>query len=215
MIGAIKEFFVPQNKIFFDHFEKIASTTLGMSDMLSQMLAEQQEEKRRELLAKIHESEHDNDYATHTIFITLGKYFITPFDREDIHYLAKALDDISDYIYASAKKMVVYKIDPVNDTGIKQLADLIHICVQNIEKAVIKLRAMENIAAIQEAVLAINTAENEADRLYEILLNNLFETCSDLKEIIRRKDIYQSLEIATDKCEDASNTIEAIVVKYT
>src|SRR5438045_9595770 len=99
--------------------------------------------------------EHVNDDDTHNIFTELGKNFITPFDREDIHYLASALDDIADYIYAAAKKINFYRVNP-NETCIKKMADLIAVgCVQ-VDKAVTELRNMKNMRLITDALVAIN-----------------------------------------------------------
>ena len=110
--SSVKEIFIPKSKIFYTLFEEVAFTANNMSKLLLEFLGEENAGKRSILLKKIEEEEHKNDHTTHALLISLGKYFITPFDREDIYYLAKALGDISDNIYASAKKIVVYKIQP-------------------------------------------------------------------------------------------------------
>lgn len=97
---------------------------LAMGALITEVVAEPDFDQRGALIKKLEDLEHDNDELTHQIFQELGKNFITPFDREDIHYLAIALDDICDYIYASAKKINFYKVNP-NDSGIQKMAQII------------------------------------------------------------------------------------------
>src|SRR5437868_9628527 len=156
--------------------------------------------------------EHINDELTHQIYTELGRNFITPFDREDIHYLASALDDICDYIYSSAKKINFYKVNP-NDSGIKKLADLIELGANEIKTAVYGLRDMKNLRQMTEAMVRINSIENQADDIYDLNLERLFENENDMKAFIKKREIYQAMEIVTDKCEDAANVIESIIVK--
>ena len=115
--------FMPKNKVFYELFEGVADKVLEMATKLKEMVSEPDRNKRASILAHIEDLEHKNDENTHRIFTELGRNFITPFDREDIHYLATALDDICDYIYASAKKINFYNVNP-NDTGIQKMADL-------------------------------------------------------------------------------------------
>ncbi|MDP1971534.1 MAG: DUF47 family protein, partial [Sediminibacterium sp.] len=115
---------MPKNKLFYELFEDVAEKAHEMGIKLKEMVSEADQDKRRAILALIEDLEHKNDDNTHKIFTELGRNFITPFDREDIHYLATALDDIADYIFASAKKINFYSVNP-NDTGIQKMADLI------------------------------------------------------------------------------------------
>ena len=156
---------------------------------------------------------HINDDLTHNIFTELGRNFITPFDREDIHYLATSLDDIADYIYASAKKINFYKVNP-NDTGIHKLAELVLQGTIETKKVVLGLRNMKNIKEMTEAMIKVNSIENQADDVFDMSIEKLFEQENDFKEVIKKREIYQVLEIATDKIEDVSNVIESIIIKY-
>jgi predicted phosphate transport protein (TIGR00153 family) len=158
--------------------------------------------------------EHENDKLTHTIFVELGKNFITPFDREDIHSLASALDDIADYIYATAKKLNFYKVEPTSDQGIIKMADAIKESVLSVNRAVLELRNLKNINKVVECVIKINGIENQVDDIFDLSIENLFENETDIKLLIKKREIYQNLEKVTDKCEDAGNVMESIVVKY-
>ena len=205
--------FLPKDRIFYTLFENVADTVHKMGLTLQEMVYETDEDKRATILAHIENMEHKNDDATHTIFTELGRNFITPFDREDIHQLASSLDDIADYIYASAKKINFYKINP-NDTGIHKMTELIVQGCVEIKTAVHGLRDMKNLREMTEALIKINSIENQADDIFDMSIEMLFNNENDFKEVIKKKEIYQVLEIATDKCEDAANVIESIIIKY-
>lgn len=168
---------------------------------------------RATIVAQMEALEHDNDNLTHQIFQELGRNFITPFDREDIHHLATSLDDIADYIYASAKKISFYKVDP-QEQGIQKLAECIELGVEAVRTAVKELRNMKNVTEITNSLVKANSLENQADDIYDMSIERLFATEPDAKEVIKKREIYQVLETATDKCEDAANVIESIIIKY-
>jgi hypothetical protein len=205
--------FLPKDRIFYSLFEDVAVTVNKMGGLLQEMVNEPDEDKRAGILGQIENMEHKNDDSTHHIFTELGRNFITPLDREDIHQLATALDDIADYIYASAKKINFYKINP-NDTGIHKMAEMILQGTVEIKKAVNGLRDMKNLREMTEALVKINSIENQADDVFDMSIEMLFNKENDFKEVIKKREIYQVMEIATDKCEDAANVIESIIIKY-
>lgn len=204
---------MPKDRVFYSLFEEVAETMAQMGKMLKEVVKEPDFDKRAALISRIEDLEHVNDDLTHKIFTELGRNFITPFDREDIHYLATALDDICDYIFASAKKINFYKVNP-NDQGIQKMADLIDLSTVNIKIAVKELRDMKNLRVITEALVKVNSIENQADDIFDLSIDRLFETEPDAKEVIKKREIYQVMEIVTDKCEDAANVIESIIIKY-
>ena len=212
-LNSIFKIFLPKDRVFFQLFENVAQELVKMGEKLKTMVNEPDFDKRAQLVQELEDMEHVNDDLTHNIFTELGKNFITPFDREDIHYLASALDDIADYIYSSAKKIHYYRVNP-NDMGIQKMAELIAVgCVQ-VQKAVTELRNMKNMRQITDALVSINSIENQADDIFDMSIEKLFATEPDAKEVIKKREIYQVLEIVTDKCEDAANVIESIIVKY-
>ena len=213
MAGILK-FFLPKDKIFYTLFENASENLELLSKLLVKVVNEPDFGKRNALIKEMEDLEHANDEVTHTIFIELGKNFITPFDREDIHSLASALDDIADYIYASGKKINFYKIDPTSDQGIQKTAVAIEEAVAAVKQAVRELRNLKNTKKIVECVIKINSAENKADEIFDMSIERLFASDVDAKELIKMRELYQVMEIVTDKCEDAGNVIESIVVKY-
>lgn len=205
--------FMPKDQVFYSLFEAVADNVYGMGKALKTVVSEPDFDKRAELIAGLENQEHINDELTHQIYTELGRNFITPFDREDIHYLASALDDICDYIYSSAKKINFYKVNP-NDVGIQKLADLIEQGSAQIRDAVRELRNMRHMRKITDALVRVNSIENQADDIFDMSIDRLFEGEPDAKEVIKKREIYQAMEIATDKCEDATNVIESIIIKY-
>lgn len=204
---------MPKDRIFYSLFEEVAHTVAKMGKTMKEVVKEPDFDKRAALINQIEDLEHVNDDYTHKIFTELGRNFITPFDREDIHYLASALDDIADYIFASAKKINFYKVNP-NDQGIQKLADLIDQGCEQIKNAVLELRDMKDMRQITDALVKVNSIENQADDIFDLSIDRLFETEPDAKEVIKKREIYQVMEIVTDKCEDAGNVIESIIIKY-
>ena len=203
----------PKNKIFYELFEKSADNVKHMGQLLSSVIGEPDFDKRQGLITQMENVEHDNDELTHLLFTELCRNFITPFDREDIHSLTSALDDICDFIFGSAKKINFYRVNP-NDSGLQKLADMIEQSALQVRLAVAELRNMKNMRQMTEALVKINSIENQADDIFDMSIERLFATEADAKEVIKKREIYQAMEIVTDKCEDASNVIESIIIKY-
>lgn len=212
-INSFMKLFLPKDKIFYKLFEEVSVTSLEMAKLLRKMVSEPSYEEREKILREIEDLEHKNDDVTHKIFTELSRNFITPFDREDIHYLASAMDDVADYIFASAKKINFYRVDPVHESFSK-MAELIVQGCDSICKAVSELKDMKNMRQITDALVKVNSIENQADDIFDLSIERLFATEADAKEVIKKREIYQVMEIATDKCEDAANVIESIIVKY-
>ncbi len=213
MLNSIMKLLLPKDRVFYQLFEEVSVKVLEMAKKLKEVVHEHDYDKRSSIASQIEELEHVNDDLTHKIFTELGRNFITPFDREDIHYLATALDDIADYIYASSKKIKFYKVNP-NDQGMQKFAELIVQACEHIKIAVHGLRDMKNLRKVTESLVKINSIENQADDIFDMSIERLFDTEQDAREVIKKREIYQAMEIATDKCEDAANVIESILVKY-
>ncbi len=209
----IIQLFTPKDKVFFSLFEQVAFNVAEMGKLLREVVTETDFDKRSVVIKKVEDLEHKNDDITHEIFTQLGKNFITPFDREDIHYLATALDDICDYIYTTAKKINLYKVNP-NDSGIQKMADIIELGAESIKIAVLELRNLKNMQNITDAIIRVKSYENQADDIFDICVEQLFESETDIKMLIKKREIYKVMEIVTDKFEDAANVMESIVVKY-
>jgi uncharacterized protein len=213
MAFSFLKLFQPKDKIFYELFEKVVQNNTLLGKKLKEMVFNNDFNERQALVLQIEQLEHDNDEITHNIFTELGKNFITPFDREDIHYLASALDDIADYIQASAKKINFYKVDP-SDQGFQKFAEIIVLGTEYLQTAVMELRSLKNVGSITNAIVKINSIENQGDDIYDMSIERLFAEEPDAKEVIKKREIYQVMELVTDKMEDAANVIESILVKY-
>jgi hypothetical protein len=211
-LNSIFQYLVPKDRKFIPLLEEASSNLVTVSKVLYEMLTTSDPAKRTELIRKIEQLEHKGDEITHTIFHELAGTFITPFDREDIQYLASGLDDILDYIHGSAKRIELYKIDPIHPSMVK-LAELILQCSNELNNAVGSLRSMRNMMKIREALVKVNSIENHADDLFDNAVARLFEDEKNAIEIIKIKEVLSALETATDKCEDVANVLETIIVK--
>lgn len=211
-MNSIFSFFTPKDKKFQPLFEQAGTNVLKISEALLVAVTTTDMEKRKEAIKEVERLEHVGDDITHTIFIELSKNFITPFDREDIHSLASAIDDIADYIHASAGNIELYNVSNVGDAMVKLAELLVEMC-GDLEKAIKELRSFKNIRVIADACVRINSAENQADYVCNLAIARLFEFETNAIELIKQKEILQTLEIATDKCEDAANVLESILVK--
>jgi hypothetical protein len=161
------------------------------------------------LAAKIKDLEHLGDDLTHTVIDELNKTFITPIDREDIHDLSAALDDVLDVIDQTAVRIVLFQIRvPIRE--VPEMALVLLNQVRELSAAVARLQDNDHVV---ERCVEINRLENDADRLFQLAIGSLFEEVKDPIDVIKRKEIIESMERATDKAEDVSNVLESIVVK--
>jgi predicted phosphate transport protein (TIGR00153 family) len=212
-LSSILKLFQPKDRVFYSLFEQVVETNTLMGQKLKELVNTPDFNDRQTIINQIEVLEHTNDENTHNIFTELGKNFITPFDREDIHALASSLDDIADYIHSASKKINFYKVDPM-EQGFQKMAEVISQSTETLHGAVMELRNMKNVSNITSALVKINSLENQADDIYDMSIEKLFDSEPDVKEVIKKREIYQVMEIVTDKCEDAANVIESIIIKY-
>jgi predicted phosphate transport protein (TIGR00153 family) len=212
-LNSIFQYFVPKDKkIFFPLFEQAASNVVAIATVLVEAVNSANPATREELYKQIDKLENKGDELTHQIYLELGKNFITPFDREDIHALATAIDDVADNIQGAANRMSLYRIDEFNE-HIKKLSDLILQGSVDLEKAVRELKDLRNVRAIADSCIRINSMENQADYVFDRAVADLFLYERDAIKLIKYKEILAALENATDMCEDAANVMESILVK--
>ena len=199
--------FLPKEERFYDDFVALAEEIRHGASILEEMLAPEQPiwDKADE----IKEVEHKCDFLTHEIIQRLHRTFVTPLDREDIHALARSLDDVMDAIDASATIVRLYHIAEVREDA-RELARIIMASAEQVVKAI---KALERRKGVAEPAVEINRLENEADRVHQAALRRLFEEERDPIVIIKWKEILDFLEDATDRCEDVANVLEGIVLK--
>ncbi len=200
---------IPQETGFFDLFERASNNLMVAARLLVETvdkfdaLAENAERMKR--------LEHEGDQITHDILARLHRSFITPIDREDIHMLASALDDVMDFIEATTERFVMCSVSQPNSHA-KALAQVILKQVEEIHQIMPQLRRLREDNILQHCI-EINRLENEGDRILRVAVAELFTSRDDLLEVIKWREIYDLMETATDKSEDVADVIEAIVLK--
>lgn len=198
---------IPREEKFFDLFEKQATHIVAAARALRELAYNYGNAEA--LAQQIEDLEHQGDALTHEMVKRLNTTFITPIDREDIYALASRLDDVLDLIDAVADRLLLYKIKEPTP-GCREMADVIMKTAEETDLAVRCLRTLSPF--YHKHCIEVNRLENEADRLLRDLLAGLFET-TDPVEIIKWKELYETLESVTDRCEDVVNVIEGIVLK--
>jgi uncharacterized protein len=205
---------MPQEGKFFDLFSAHAELIVQGGKELSALVAslgQSREEALRRAKA-IDEIEKKADRITHETVQLLHKTFITPLDREDIHGLITAMDDILDMTQDVAESVNLYHISSLTEET-RQLADICLGCGERVRTAVGLLRNLDDGTAILKTCQEIDRLESDADRVMRAAMSKLFRDEPDTRQLIKLKAIYELLEAITDRCEDVANLIEGIVLE--
>ena len=201
---------LPKEEAFFELFKQAAHNVIEGSRLLKELMEDYTNVQQK--IERIKEVEHIGDGITHDIALRLNQTFLTPLDREDIHDLASALDDILDAVEAVADRFAIYKITQPTESAIR-LGDILY------RASVAVGRGVDHIAMSHEEVkeygVQVNSLENEADRVSRDAISELFEKEANPIAVIKWKEIYETFEEGTDRCEDVANVIERIVLKQT
>jgi len=211
-LDRILQALLPHDEQFFALFEESAHNIVLAAETLLKLPAAPPEE-RIGIVEHIKSLEHIGDSVTHRIFSELNGTFVTPIDPEDIHLLASSLDDILDNMDGGAGRIILYKIKECPVEMIK-LIECLHSSVIELERGVHLLRRMNKPAELRSVIERVNEFENLADNIFERAVANLFEQVKDPIDVIKLKEIFVALETATDRCEDAANVLETILIKH-
>jgi hypothetical protein len=201
---------MPTEEPFFDLFDDIAKVLVDAAVCLHDLISDYQNVDEK--CHVLREMEKSIDAATDGIVQRLNMSFVTPIDREDIHGLATSLDDVLDYIEASADRMNLYGVDKPREEAAELAAILIE-STKQIRDGIHGLSTFRDIETILRPCVEINKLENQADQVQRKALRRLFKEETKPLEIAKWMEIFDRLETATDKCEDVANVLESIVVK--
>ena len=199
---------IPREEKFYTDFQALADELKRGARLLEAMLAPDQPVWNK--ADEIKEVEHKCDFLTHAIIQRLNRTFVTPLDREDIHELARSLDDVMDAIDAAASLVRLYRLDRVR-FGARELAQIITASTDSVRLA---LDGLEQSKGLLTHAIEINRLENEADRTHQQAVSKLFEDEKDPLMVIKWKETLDFLENATDRCEDVANVLEGVMVKH-
>lgn len=212
-LNSIFQFLVPKDKKFFPLFEQASVNLILLAETLHEAINVPKVE-REEYFRKIEELEAKLEDITHTTHLELSRNFITPFDREDIYALIKAIDNVADYMHGASSRMRLYQVEKITKS-IRKLTEINLECCQLIGVAIRDLRELDvNHKKIAEACKKINKLESKADTVFDKAVADIFENETDAKNIIKYKEVLSALESASDKCKSVSNVLEQISVKH-
>jgi uncharacterized protein len=198
---------IPRDEQFFDMFDEIARRLSIAARLLTQVFGEP--EKLLHHVASIKNVEHEADVITHDVIVRINKSFITPFDREDIHSLASKLDDVIDLIDGTARRVVMFRITKPRPAA-KRLAEVIVRAAESLEEAVVAIKKPRTVI---EKGQHVKLLEEEGDAIYHEAVGALFDGNEDPIEVMKWKEVYDTLERTLDQCEDVANVLESIALK--
>ena len=199
---------IPREEKFYGDFQALADELKRGARLLEDMLAP--DHPVWDKADEIKEVEHKCDFLTHEIIQRLNRTFVTPLDREDIHALARSLDDVMDSIDAAAALIRLYRLDTVRFGA----RDLAHIITASTDMVRLALGALEQKKGLITHAVEINRLENEADRTHQQAVSRLFDDERDPIVVMKWKEMLDFLEDATDRCEDVANVLEGVMVKH-
>ena len=199
--------FRPVDTSFYDLFAQSAQHLVEGAALLAEMLAEGSD--RGAVAQRMRDAEHAADESTHEIIRRVNKTFITPFDREDIYSLASGLDDVMDFMEEAVDLVVLYGVDQLPSELAEQV-EVLQRCADLTAEAMPRLQTMKDL---EEYWIEINRLENAGDKTYRRILADLFSGGYEALEVLKLKDIVDSLEAAVDAFETVANIVEQIAVK--
>ena len=200
---------LPREEQYFALFAQMTSYMNDAARTLVEMLSHRDGDYT-EYVQRIKSIEHACDDLTHNVATRLNQSFITPFDREDIYMMSKALDDVVDLIDGAARAVVMYDIHETTEPA-KQLAGVIQQMAVQLHEVVSILQKPKGVT---ERLVEIHRLENEGDDIYQRAVGGLFHDNRDALEVIKWKDVYEKLEAAIDRCENVANIIEGVIIKH-
>ncbi|MTG98919.1 MULTISPECIES: DUF47 domain-containing protein [Myroides] len=211
-LNNIFQFLVPKDKTFYPLFEKAANKIKKLSQTLHEAVNAPAKE-REKLLKEVEVIKQEIEVIAQTTRVELGKNFITPFDREDIHNLITAVDAIADNLSDAASRMRLYHIDKITKPLHKLTEANLEAC-NEVAKGLYTLENMKNLEVLSGVCKNISRLERKADKVFDKAVADIFENENNAIEIIKYKEVMTALESATDSCRDVANVLEAITVKY-
>jgi uncharacterized protein Yka (UPF0111/DUF47 family) len=198
---------IPKDQQFFEMFSDLARRVTAAARLLDKMMAEPQNLQQH--VAAIKDLEHEADVITHSVIARIHKVFVTPIDREDIHLLVQELDDVIDLIDGCARRAQMFQIREVRPGG-RKLSEVLVRATEAIEWAV---TSMKQPKIVETRSREVKKLEEEGDALYNQAVGDLFAGTTDALEVIKWKELYDTMERALDQCEDVANVLESITIK--
>lgn len=205
--------FKSNNKVFYDLFEQSSIQLKVISNLLNLLVNENDFNQRLKIGQDLVLAGKQSELIAHHIFVQLSKNYVTPFDREDIYGLAKSIENIGDYMVITGKKINLYKLAS-KDVSLEIMVKSVVLAVEAVSNGILELRNFKKGKLIIESIIKINEISEVSINNFYQCLDSLFEEEENIKEIIKRREIYQILETITEKCKQSGVFLESIVIKY-
>nr|WP_298657192.1 DUF47 family protein [uncultured Flavobacterium sp.] len=208
----ILNFFSPKDKTFFPLFEQATTKLTKLSETLHEAVNASKGD-RDAYYKRVDELAESIENISHKMNIELSKNFITPFDREDIHALMSTIDDVSSNLQEASNRIRMYQVEKITKS-IRKITEINLEACHHISKSVKDLKDMKNFKAVFDSVKKINKLDRKSDSVFEKAVADIFENETDVKNIIKYKEVLASLDKATDKCKSVARVLEAVAVKH-
>jgi uncharacterized protein Yka (UPF0111/DUF47 family) len=205
--------FKSNNKAFYDLFEQSSIQLKVISNLLNLLVNENDFNQRLKIGQDLVLAGKQSELIAHHIFVQLSKNYVTPFDREDIYGLAKSIENIGDYMVVTGKKINLYKLAS-KDVSLEIMVQSVVLAVEAVSNGILELQNFKKGKLIIESIIKINEISEVSINNFYQCLDSLFEEEENVKEIIKRREIYQILETITEKCKQSGVFLESIVIKY-
>lgn len=212
-MSVISKLFTPAGKKFYELFEQVAHNLGEMAGYFQQQLQTEDRKLRKPLLDKIEVIEHKNDEVTHKLFVELGRNFITPFDREDIHFISSSLDDISDYMWGTAKQAYYFDISLSNAVSGEVAGRLVNY-IQLLKQIIKGLSDRKGLHAQIAILEQMRDNVGISDSIITKAVTGIFDEETSTVDMIKLSDHYNMLLQLNNKCGDVINVLEAMIIKY-
>ncbi len=211
-LNSIFQYLVPKDKKFFPLFEQATHNLILLAEAVNEVV-NAPKEQREAYYRKVEELEAILEEIAHKTHLELSTNFITPFDREDIYSLVKAIDNVADYMHGASSRMRMYQVEKITKS-IRKLTEINLEACMLIGVAVRELKDFKNLKAVTDACKKISKLESKADVVFDKAVADIFENETDAKNIIKYKEVLSALETASDKCKSVANVLEQISVKH-
>ncbi len=212
-MSVLSKLFTPAGKKFYELFEQVAGNLNDMAGLFSQHLRVDDRKTRKPLLDKIEMLEHKNDEVTHKLFVELGRNFITPFDREDIHFISSSLDDIADYMWGTAKQVYYFDINLQNAVSGEVAGRLVNF-MQLLGETIQGLSDRKGLHSQVAILEQMRELTGTSDTIITKAITGLFDNETSTVDMIKLSDHYNMLLKLNNKCGDVINVLEAMIIKY-
>ena len=203
-----------KTNFYFSSFSQAIEFSLQEAHILYETLKDFHPEKLSQVMDDMHKLENQADMSKHEMMEKLAQEFITPIERDDIIHLAQELDEITDHIEDVILRIYMFNIQSIREDAL-DFAKVIIACCEKLQTALDDFGNYKKSKIIPQAIIEINSLENEGDRLYTRALRSLFTTCTDPIQVLAWTETFRLMERCCDACEHAANVVESIVMNNT